>query len=49
MKKSEVKSNLDPIFRIDDKYRIKGIGSVGSGMIQDGIISVNDKLLNGAF
>lgn len=39
----------NPIFRIDDKYRIKGIGIVVSGILQDGTIKINDKLVFGPF
>uniref|UniRef100_A0A6C0JF73 Tr-type G domain-containing protein n=1 Tax=viral metagenome TaxID=1070528 RepID=A0A6C0JF73_9ZZZZ len=39
----------NPIFRIDDRYKIKGIGLVVSGIVQEGIIRLNDKLLIGPF
>ena len=37
------------VFKVDDKYRIKGIGIVLSGIVQDGAINLNDKLSFGPF
>lgn len=39
----------NPIFRIDDKFKIKGIGVVISGILQQGTIKKDDKLFIGPF
>lgn len=42
-------NDSNPIFRIDDKFRIKGIGVVISGFVQQGSIKKDDRLYIGPF
>jgi GTPase len=41
--------NNNSIFKIDDRFKIKGIGIVLSGVVENGIISIGDKLYLGPF
>lgn len=41
--------NQNPVFRIDDTFKLDGIGLILSGIVQEGIISTQDNLYIGPF